>query len=257
MNRSQKLDCGTVDDLAAAFGLGALDAAEGRAVREHFASCRQPHAEARELIETVEVLPMTLQSITPSAGLRARVMTSVAAALQDHHAPTPEAVPGARPWWSFRSLPATVAAVALIAAVGAGAWGASLNSRLNEQQAEVAQLDADLAARDDLLQAVASADAAYRVTGDAGSGWVIESGGQAMFMADDLSVLPVDRHYALWLVHADGTIVRAGAVTDTEGVTVATLEQQLTGAVTFSVTVEEHVVEAPSGEPVLTAQLGA
>ena len=76
-------------------------------------------------------------------------------------------------------------------------------------------------------------------------------------MADDLQTLPADRHYALWLIHADGTTVRTGAVTDTQGVSVAPLEDVLSGAVTFAVTVEEHVVEAPSSEPVLTAQLGA
>ena len=46
-------------------------------------------------------------------------------------------------------------------------------------------------------------------------------------------------------------------MTETEGVSVASLEDVLSGAVTFAVTVEEHVTESPSTDPVLTAQLGA
>lgn len=93
--------------------------------------------------------------------------------------------------------------------------------------------------------------------GPAGDGWVLESGGQAIFMADDLAALPADHLYELWLIHEDGTTVAVGTLTDTEGVPIATLEEALTGAVTFTVTVEPGRVDAPTGEPVLTAQLGA
>lgn len=242
------MDCATVDELAAAYGLGGVDPAEERALSLHLASCAEPHVEARELIGAASLLSAALDPQRPSAALRDRLMATVAVTPQEHRAaaPLPTYVPAPEPprrWWSFGALPSAVTAAALAAAIGLGAWGASAN--------------AELAEREELLRAVASADVAYRVSGPAGDGWVLQSGDQAMFMADDLDALPTDRHYALWLIHDDGTVVRTGAVTDTEGVSVASLEDVLSGAVTFAVTVEEHVTEAPSTDPVLTAQLGA
>lgn len=248
MRTGTAIDCATADELAPAYGLGGVDPSEERAVSLHLATCAEPHTEARELIGAASVLSATLDPVPPSAALRDRLMATVAVAEQEHRAArrVPAYAPVAEPrrrWWSFGALPAAVTAAALAAAVGLGAWGASVNAELAERNA--------------LLQAVASADVAYRVSGPAGAGWVLQSGDQAMFMADDLETLPADRHYALWLIHEDGTTVRTGAVTDTSGVSVADLEDALSGAVTFAVTVEEHVTEAPSGEPVLTAQLGA
>jgi anti-sigma-K factor RskA len=240
--------CATVDELAPAYGVGAVDPEEEREVSLHLATCAEPHVEARELIGAASLLPAALEPAAPSAALRERLMATIERTPQEHRAPVaPRAYVAApeprRPWWSFGPLPAAVTAVALAAAIGLGAWGASAN--------------AELAEREELLRAVASADVAYRVSGEAGDGWVLQTGDQAMFMADDLATLPADRHYALWLIHEDGTTVRTGAVTDTEGVSVASLEDVLSGAATFAVTVEEHVADTPSGEPVLTAQLGA
>lgn len=248
MTAETTMDCASVDEVAAAYGLGGVDPVEDRAVSLHLASCAEPHAEARELIGAASVVSAALDPLPPSAALRDRLMATVASTAQEHRAsrPIPTYVPAperARPWWSWGALPSAVTAVALAAAIGLGAWGASANAELEE--------------RDALLQAVASADVAYRVSGPAGDGWVLQSGGEAMFMADDLDALPADRHYALWLIHEDGTTVRTGAVTETDGVSVASLEDLLSGAVTFAVTVEEHVTETPSSDPVLTAQLGA
>jgi len=247
MTASQALDCATVDELAPAYGLGAVEPGEEQAVSLHLTTCPEPHAEARELIDAATLVSSTLEPVAPSAALRDRLMATIAATPQDRVvAPQRAYVPAPEPrrrWWSMGALPSAVTAVALAAAIGLGAWGVSANAELAEREA--------------VLQAVASADVAYRVSGPAGDGWVLQGGDQAMFMADDLQTLPADRHYALWLIHADGTTVRTGAVTDTQGVSVAPLEDVLSGAVTFVVTVEEHVVETPSSEPVLTAQLGA
>lgn len=247
MTPSLALDCAAVDELAPAYGLGAVDPAEERSISLHLQTCAEPHAEARELIDAASLLAHTLEPVVPSAALRDRLMATVQSTAQDHRTtPRRAYVPAPEPqrrWWSMGALPSAVAAAALAAAIGLGAWGASANAQLAE--------------REEVLRAVASADVAYRVSGEAGDGWVLQSGSQAMFMADELDELPTDRHYALWLIQADGTTTRTGAVTETDGVAVVALEDLLTGSVRFAVTIEEHVVEAPSGEPVLTAQLGA
>lgn len=237
--------CDRVDELAAAYALTALPADEDRAVSEHLATCDEPHAEARELIGAAGVLPAALSPVQPSPALRARLMATVAATPQDHRRPARVAAPvriePRRAWWQLGSLPAALAAAALAAAVGLGAWGLDLNRQLAE--------------RDEALRAVASADAAYAVTGSAGSGWVLETDGRAIFLADALADLPADRLYELWLIGPEAEPVAVGTLTDTEGVAFATLERGLGSATTFAVTVEARRVDAPTSDPVLVASL--
>jgi anti-sigma-K factor RskA len=93
--------------------------------------------------------------------------------------------------------------------------------------------------------------------GEAGNGWVIESGGRAMFMADDLADLGAGQLYELWLIDAEGTAVAAGTLTDTDGMALVTLEQPIGDAVTFAVTVETERVEQSQNDPVMIAAIGA
>jgi anti-sigma-K factor RskA len=244
MNDPIGLTCGDVDELAAAHGLGALDAHEAEAVEEHLAGCGRPHEEARELITAAWLIPAVLEPVPPSPALRGRLMATIAATPQDHRAPAPapEERPR-RPWWQFAPLPSAIPAVGLAAAVGLGAWGLSLN--------------AELAERDAALRAVASADVAFAAEGQAGRGWVIQSGDQALFMADGLADLAAGQLYEFWLIDADGTTVAAGTLTDTDGVALVTLERTLGDATTFAVTVETERVEQSANDPVLVATLGA
>lgn len=251
MSNQFDLDCATADELAPAFGLDALTRDEARAFSGHLESCAQAHELARELIAAASLVPETLEPAAPSAGLRDRLMASVAATPQDHRQPVPDA---ARPtyvdapaprraWWQWGPLPSAVAAAGLAAAVGLGAWNVSLNAQLTE--------------RETALRAVASADAAFIAEGEAGRGWVIQSGETAYFLADDLAELDAGQLYELWVIDSDGTPIAAGVTTDTDGVALVALEQSLDGATAFAVTVETERVDQPSGTPVLVAPLDA
>lgn len=242
------LDCETVDELAAAYALGATEADEDRAVSAHLAACAFPHAEAGGLIEGASLLPAALPAVEPSPLLRDRLMTTIAATPQEHRPwpmriPAPERTSSGRPWWRFSPMPSALAAVALALAVGLGAWGLQLNAQLAE--------------RDAALRAVASADAAYPADGEIGNGWVIESGDRAMFVADGLADLATGHLYELWLIDADGTAVAAGTLTDTDGIALVTLERPIDDAVTFAVTVETERVEQSQNDPVMVAAIGA
>ncbi|MGH2385608.1 MAG: anti-sigma factor, partial [Candidatus Limnocylindria bacterium] len=107
------------------------------------------------------------------------------------------------------------------------------------------------------LRAVASADAAYVAEGEAGRGWVIETGDQALFMADGLADLAAGQLYELWLIDGEGNAVAAGVLTDTDGVALVPLERDLDDATTFAVTVETERVEQSVNDPVMVAALGA
>lgn len=240
------VNCADVDELAAAYALGAVEADEERAIDEHLATCGEPHAEARDLVGAASVLPAAVEPVHPSPALRARLMTTIAGTPQEHRraaAPIPpSAMPApARPWWRLAPLPAGFAAVGLAAVIGLGAWNVNLNQRL--------------AARDAALRGVAAADAAYAVAGSAGSGWVLETDGRVIFLADSLAALPSDRIYELWLIGPDGDPVDVGTVATTEGLTLVELERELGPATTFAVTIEAERVSSPTSEPVLVATL--
>lgn len=241
------LACAQVDELAAAYGVGAVDPDEERAISEHLATCDAAHAEARELISVASVLSVGVEPMTPSAGLRSRLMTTVAGTAQDHRPVAERLLPRvpagapARPWWRVVPIPTALAAIGLAAAVGLGASNIDLNRRLAE--------------RDAALRTVASADAAYAVSGSAGSGWVLESDGTALFLADSLAALPADRIYELWLIGPDGDPVDVGTLATTDGLTLVELERELGPATTFAVTIEAERVSSPTSEPVLVAAL--
>jgi anti-sigma-K factor RskA len=238
--------CDDVDELAAAYALGAVDPAEERAISEHLATCREPHAEARSLVATASALPTAAEPVAPSSALRARLMTTIAETPQDHRPAAEPVAPRAgeaagRPWWRLAPLSTGLAAVGLAAVIGLGAWNVTLNQRLAD--------------RDAALRAVAAADAAYAVSGSAGSGWVLETDGRAIFLADALAALPADRIYELWLIGPDGDPVDVGTVTAADGLTLVELERELGPATTFAVTIEAERVSSPTSEPVLVASL--
>lgn len=240
------MDCAAVDQLAAAYALGSVEPHEDRAMSEHLAACRVPHVEARDLLATASMLSDAVEPVQPSTPLRARLMTTIAETAQDHRGPAdafgPESTPApSRPWWRIAPLPAGLAAVGLAAVIGLGAWNVNLNQRLAD--------------RDAALRTVASADAAFAVSGTAGSGWVLETDGRAIFLADALAALPADRIYELWLIGPDGDPVDVGTVTAADGLTLVELERELGPATTFAVTIEAERVNAPTSEPVLVASL--
>ena len=244
-----RMSCEQVDELAGAYALGALDPDEDRSMSEHLATCDQPHAEARDLIGAGAALAAGTEELSPSPGLRDRLMATVAETPQDHRpvAPVEPTRPATvddeprRPWWRMQPVAMGIAAVALALVVGLGAWGLNLN--------------AQLAAREDALRAVANADAAFAVSGSAGSGWVIESGGEAHFVADGLAEPPPGQIYELWLMDADGNPTAVGTIEDPDDLVVVPLEEAIGNAATFAVTAEPHRVDAPTSEPVLIASL--
>lgn len=248
MTSTPALPCSEVDELAAAYALGAVDPHEEQAISAHLTSCTERHEEARDSIVGGATVTTMLDPIAPSPALRDRVMMTVARTPQDHRlhmAPVAESnrsgVPAPRrAWWQVSPVASAVAALGFAAAVGLGAWGITVNSELRE--------------RDSALRAVAAADAIYAASGEAGSGWVIQTGAEARFVATGLTDLPSNRLYELWVIDDEGNAAPAGTFTDTD-VTLVTLERGLEGASMIAVTVERERVEQPTSDPVLVAQI--
>jgi len=251
-----ELSCDAVEQLAAAYGLGAVEADTDDAVSAHLVSCRDAHGRARELIASAALVPLALAPERPSAVLRSRLLSTIAtvpragpaqpepagrdASRRRATAPIPEA---RRSWWRSPPLSAATAlaaGVALTAAIG-GAWAANLSTQV--------------AADDDALRAVTAADALHPVAGTAGMGWLIESDGQLRFLVAELASLPDGQVYALWLRDPSGAPTPVGTMTDVDDFALVPLEHAVAGASSFVVTIEHGRVASPTSEPVLVAAL--
>jgi anti-sigma-K factor RskA len=248
------MDHGAVDELGAAYALGALEPDERRAVEAHLATCPEPHTEVRSLLGVEQVLAMSLEPVQPSAALRERVMASIERAPRERRAAAvrpraPVERRERRGWldWLSPRVARPLAVAAVVALVAVGAWGLNLQALLAE--------------RDRALRAVADAIAAgettFRVEGEAGRGYVVDTPGEgAALVVADLASLPADKIYELWLLDAEGAPVAVGTFTpsDTE-VAVVQLERDLAGYAIFAVTVEAERVDAPTSTPVMAAEL--
>ena len=242
----------TVDELAGAFALGALDGDEMAAVRAHLATCDQPHAELREAFPAAEVLAASLEPVEPSPALRDRLMGTI-----DGLAPAsrPAVIAEAKPprprtgWfdWISPRVARPLAVAAVVAAIALGALNVGLRSDLDKRDAALRAVAA----------AIANGQTAFRVDGSAGRGYVVDTPGVgASLVVADLKALPVDRLYELWLLDAAGTPVAVGTFTDTSGaVAVLPVEKDLSGYATFAVTVEATRVDAPTTTPVMVGDL--
>ena len=254
------MDCKAADELAGAYALGALDRDDRASIKAHLGTCSRSHEDLRSLIGAGDLLAASLDAVTPSPGLRNRVLASAAAVAQDHlaapsAAPSPApvtraaAVPRGRLAWLTPAFARGLAAAAVVVAVAFGAWNVSLLGQLSS--------------RDRALRAVAEAfaggEAAFRVTGSAGAGYVVaDRNGTASLVVADLAPLDADRIYELWLIGADNLPVAVGVYAGSRSpVDVVRLERGLAGYRTFAVTVEARRVAAPTSQPVMAASLGS
>lgn len=154
------LTCDDVRDLAAGFVLGALTPEEEAAVRDHLATCAEPHPELAELGGVVPHLAESLPPIEPPVALRARLLAAAAAerptsAVPPLAAQAPAAMPPAPapapipfPTAEERSARAAgrpsrlatwamgIAAVLAIAVLGA--WNLQLQARLSDVEGNLA-----------------------------------------------------------------------------------------------------------------------
>ncbi|HYM53013.1 MAG TPA: anti-sigma factor [Candidatus Dormibacteraeota bacterium] len=253
------MNCHDVDEIAAAFALGAVEVNERRAIEQHFETCREPHVELRAALGVGPMLAASTEPMPPDEALRDRVMATAAATPQEHRgfatarpvAPTIGRDRDARPRWLsgwgsstlMRGLALGGIAATLVLAVVAGTlWG-------------------QLRDREELLRAtamaIANGEVAYRVQGEAGSGYLVdtEGSGATLIMAG-VGELPAELLYELWLIDAEGVPIPAGTFRPTtDEIAVVPVAHDLAGFTTFAVTIEEEPVERPTTDPVMVAPL--
>lgn len=156
------LHCAEVEDLAAPFVLGALEAGEAAKVRAHLAACPEAHPAFAELGSVVPALFETVDIVEPEPALRERILAAAAADTQRERMPATadtqrERMPVIQPERSLkgffvgffrRPIWAPIALAAVLAVGAIGTWSMGIQNELNAyRNGVVAVLDA--AARPD------------------------------------------------------------------------------------------------------------
>jgi hypothetical protein len=237
------MNCDTVRELAPAFVLGALTRSEEQAVRDHLATCREPHPEFEVFGGVVPYFGETVELIEPPASLKERVLAAVAAEPQPREASTVakratasdarragdlEAVPVAArplvtspPARAAEAVPArvgprrasplrwVVAIAAVLAIVGLAGWNVLLQTQLASATAYDRAVSAvlDVAARSDSQTAILSADGGGSPRGIAAVG----SDGSVALAMQGLAPTVGSEVYEAWAIAPGAAPVPIGA----------------------------------------------
>jgi anti-sigma factor RsiW len=213
------LSCDAVRDLAASFVLDALPEDEMAAVREHLATCPEPHPEIAELAAIVAVRPAE-----PPAALKDRIMAAAAADLEARRAEgaiteeprvgdtdrstttRPVALGRARqPRWSW-----ALGIAAVLAIVVLGGVNLSLRSQLEDAlayQRSVASV-LESARQPRALTVVMAAPSGQGPTGLA----AVTSEGQMRIAMRDLAPTTGSEVYEAWAIEPDTAPVALGGI---------------------------------------------
>ncbi len=133
-----------LQELAAAYALGALDPADAKAFEALLATSAEAQREVAEYREVGALLALTAGADAPAADLKARVMARATSQTVLRVAPK-RAATGWIPWLAL--------AASLVAVAGLGITGSGLRQELTEQRGTIAALQDSLASRETRLAA--------------------------------------------------------------------------------------------------------
>lgn len=229
-----EMTCDEVRDLSAGFVLGALAPDEAAAVRDHLATCPEPHAEIFELAGVLPVLDAAIPVVEPPAGLKARIMAAASADLEARgRGVAPPIVPAmatarakatapaepirfptsadrevrvarrttAAGTWALRI--AAVLAIALL-----GGWNLLLQGQVGAAKSYEQSVAAvlDMAGQPGALTAVLTADGGNGPAGLA----AISTDGAIKIAMRDLDPTTGSEVYEAWVIGGDGTPIPLG-----------------------------------------------
>jgi anti-sigma-K factor RskA len=226
-----------VADLLALEAVGALEPSDRDEMERHLATCAACRHAADEYAELASLLPAALEVVPPPARLRRNLMAQVYA--EATASPTV-------PWWRrvIDAIPANrtftvVGAVAVIAAIAFGIWGAT-GRNLPQPAVTVS----------------------YPVSGTTATGTLdVPAGGTpAVLLVNGLQPLPSTKTYEVWLITTQGSPKGVAFLSPSPqvGGWVAAIPGSLAGYKSLAATVEPAGGSStPSNTEVLSGQLSA
>jgi anti-sigma-K factor RskA len=237
------LTCDQVREMAGAFVLGALDAADEDAVREHLVTCPEAHEEIAELAGVVPALAASVPVVEPPDALKGRIMAAAAADQAERSAAPVELTPfpGATERQARKRQTSAgtwlLRIAAVLAIVALGGWNLLLQGQLNAAKTyEQAVADVlTVAGQPGSLTAVLTAD------GGTGSGMAaISASGQVTIAMQDLAPTSGNTVYEAWAIVGGAPPMPLGSFTVGSGGTATFDATGLpdAGAVVLALTLE-------------------
>jgi anti-sigma-K factor RskA len=236
-----------LENLVAAWVLGALDADEADAVRVHVEGCASCREMTIRLRRVTGALPLQVDEIAPPARLRERVLAAAAASRGASAAPIqirprrPHAAAMPRPLLLRLGarVPAYAAAAAVVVALAIGLLAGTLVNRGTTPSSPVARFT---------LAGHQSLAAAGAMVID------LKSDGIVLIDFKGMPALPAGKVYEVWLINAGGHADPAGVfVPDSNGSKVVLVNRSLSGYTVMAVTTEvgPDGTNAPTQQPQL------
>jgi anti-sigma-K factor RskA len=235
-----------IENMIAAWVLGATDPEESEEIARHVDGCDTCRATAARLRGIVEAIPLAVEEVEPPPGLRQRILSGAASS---RTAPAPARLESpARVIQSRRQsiksrpagrVPFAAAAAMVLVALVAGLVVGDIVSR-SAQPAPTSQVARfNLAGHDSMAGARASVVD-------------LKSDGIAFIDFSGMPALAPGKVYELWLIGAGNRVDAAGVfVPDSNGNKVVVVSQPLAGYATMAVTIEQGPdgVTAPTQQP--------
>jgi len=231
-----------VDELIAAFALGAVDDAEATLVRRHLPECGECQATLVRMTEVVAVLPLSLEEVAPPAELKDRVLAHVAGRAVAPLAPANHAQePTTGKLLFLRRIP-TWAPVAAAAVLVAAMFGVNMAQRPPRPTPVSSNLQATLL------------DGSHSGVGNV---TYITDQHLALVTFHQLAAPEAGKNYELWVIPAGGRAVASGVfLPDPDGSKVMVVNRPIAHGDTIAVTQEAPGgAPQPTSSPIITGQL--
>ena len=240
-----RLDEADVDELLAAYALGALPEEDARRVDEHLRTCSEHRAAAAQLRQTTSLLSLTADEMEPSSELRRRIVDAVKAS-PERSAP-PERGASRAPLVALpRRVPSWLPGPARLAVAATVVLGLGIAAVIGYQ-----------------VGLVAGRPVAYTFQGDPSAAPGAEARlvyfkdrKEAVLAASGLPKLAAGQVYELWLIK-NGVPVDEGISASATGDLGAKLSGDLSQFQQFAITVEPGEQQLPTTKPILIGNLRA
>lgn len=236
------------DHLTGSYALNGLDPEEKDAFEQHLATSPETRNEVTELTDTAVLLGLAVDPVTPSASLKASIMSQLDSHPQVQEPPvvvTPAERRAERRWFT-RPVVALAAAAAAIALI---AGGGVLVTNLGDTSFQQTQADQ--------LAAINGADDAQRASVDAGDGatatlvWSNSLLSSAVIM-DGMAPAPTGKVYQLWYINSDGARSAGTITVPSDGRAWRVLDGTMVAGDVVGVTVEPAGgSEQPTSDPIV------
>lgn len=196
------LNCEETEELLPGYVLGALSAGETARMAHHLVTCPNHAASLDQYQAVCDSLCASVPVVEPPAHLKTRLLTRVAA-----RSGAPRRTDRiARLSWA-------VAALAAVLAIAFGAWGFTLQGRINDQAARRDQLSAIALRPDSRMVPLETAP-----TGGSAKGVLIYAGSQAAVWVVGLPPLEGEQVYQCWWIDTSNHRVSGGTFRPEGGV---------------------------------------